>query len=67
MTKQEINSTIQEYWKGLYQTDELPNIDHCIWRVNESRKIGNYLLINSLMEFDEWLQEGKKRRALNGF
>ena len=52
MTKQEINSTIQEYWKGLYQTDELPNIEHCIWRGNESRKIGNYLVVNSLMEFD---------------
>ena len=59
MTKQEINSTIKEYWKGLYETDELPSIAKCIWRVNESRKIGNYLLVNSLMEFDEWLQEGE--------
>ena len=57
MTKKEINSTIQEYWKGLYKTDELPNIDYCIWRVKESRKIGNYLLVNSLMEFEAFHQE----------
>lgn len=61
MTKQEINSTIQEYWKSLYKTGELPDLDYCINRVQESRKIGNYFLVNSLMEFDEWVQEGKKR------
>lgn len=58
MTKQEINDTIREYWNELYQTEELQSIDYCIWRVAESRKIGNYLILDALMGWKKWLQEG---------
>lgn len=44
MTNQEIYQTIFDYWKELYP-DKLPSLDRCIWRIKESDKIYNYLIM----------------------
>lgn len=44
MTKQEIYQTIKEYWKELYPP-ETPPLDRCIWRIKESDKIYNALMM----------------------
>jgi hypothetical protein len=57
MTKKEINKVIESYWKELYNIEETPNIDRCLYRQKESNKIYNYLITDKLMEIEEIIKE----------
>ena len=56
MTQKEINATITEYWKEMYQNEELQSLDYSIKRIIESRKIGNYLLVSKEIEVENYFR-----------
>ena len=44
MTNQDKYKVIREYWKDLY-TEKPPTLDKAIWRIKESDKIYNALML----------------------